>query len=889
MNIVNKLTIRSLKLNKRRTIVTVIGIILSCAMIFGVATITTSFQDLFIQETILSRGNYHSMIGNVPVKDAKYILDNAYTKSGMISRDRGFSPLETSRIESKPYIYVKEYNQEAMDNLTFLREGRYPEKEGEILLSQTIIENGGTDYKIGDTISLEIGHRYLDNAPIDKNNEYTEEEAYIPFAEKTYTITGIIRQDIMEFYTFPGMMAIAYLEESNLEPTETLDIYILGKNPRQIYDKTTEMARTIGLPPGSYGYNSALLRWLGVSDNDNINRMFITLALIIILLVVIGSVAVIYNAFAISISERKKQFGMLSSVGATKSQIRKTVLFEGFILGIIGIPLGILSGILGIGITLKVVNKLMAFEFLEGIELRLIISPLTLITTVVFTTLTIFLSAYLPAKKASKISPIEAIRLTTDIKLKRKKLKTLKITKKLFGIEGELALKNLKRNRKRYRATIFSLSISIVLFIAFSSFMRYGFVSSDMYYGEVPYDIALELRDRPYEEQRAFYDKIIELEKVKRYAIERNIRTFNHHLEPSQLGNHLNNKIEKNTDQKNEEENASLSYVISTNSTEERSTFPKNEKGMYSLSYVISTIGEESFRAYGKELGIDIEGYKDTNTLKGIVINKNITVDEGKMFEFEPLNMNKGDVLTLTKSAMANHTNETINMEIGTLTKELPFGLLYDTGRAVNVIVTEEVFEEILNQLKEEDDNRRSIHRLKIETEDTKELIEEINEIYGQNTEDKLVIVDVQFELEMINRIKTVISIFLYGFVSLITLIGVTNIFNTISTNVILRRREFAMLKSVGLTPKGFNKMIRFESIFYGMKSLLYGLPIAILISVGMHRSTTNFFVFEYIPPIKESIICIIGVFIIVSITMTYSMSKIKKENIIEALKEENL
>ena len=104
-----------------------------------------------------------------------------------------------------------------------------------------------------------------------------------------------------------------------------------------------------------------------------------------------------------------------------------------------------------------------------------------------------------------------------------------------------------------------------------------------------------------------------------------------------------------------------------------------------------------------------------------------------------------------------------------------------------------------------------------------------------------------------------------------------------------LRRREFAMLKSVGLTPKGFNRMINYESIFYGLKALLYGLPVSVLISIWMYNAFGNKFGFAFVLPWKEILVCIAAVFVIVFITMIHAGAKLKNDNIIDALKEENL
>ena len=134
-----------------------------------------------------------------------------------------------------------------------------------------------------------------------------------------------------------------------------------------------------------------------------------------------------------------------------------------------------------------------------------------------------------------------------------------------------------------------------------------------------------------------------------------------------------------------------------------------------------------------------------------------------------------------------------------------------------------------------------------------------------------------------------VISIFLYGFIAVITLIGITNIFNTITTTMKLRSKEFAMLKSVGMTKKEFNRMIRLESIFYGMKALIIGIPIGIALSYLIYMAFLNSIEVPYAMPIRAIIISIIFVLVLISIIMKFSINKINKQNIIETIRNDNI
>jgi putative ABC transport system permease protein len=750
-----------------------------------------------------------------------------------------------------------------------LTEGRFPEKDGEIVISQELITPGGVQYQIGQTITFDIGHRVYDGRVL-TDETYEPGEVLEPVTVKTFTITGLIEKPRFESYHFPGYTAITCLDHDKLTTGDFVNVSILGKKPGDIFEKAPEIAGNSRA--ASVSYNYALLRWLGVTPKDNAIRFLYWTAFIIIMLVVVGSVTVIYNAFAISVNERVKQFGMLASIGATPQQIRKIVFYEGIILGLAGIPFGILSGLAGIGITLKIVNNLLLNTLVQSptVDIRLMVSPAVIGVSVFFVGLVIFLSAYIPSRKAAKVSPLDAIRLSADITVKEKDVKTSKLTKMLFGVEGTIALKNLKRNRNRYRATLFSLVISIVLFVSFSSLVEYAFTSSAFYYRDSGYDLLVSKYDTPYRELKGFFEKIDAMDGVDKYSIIRTIHSYATGLEVTDFSPYV---------QKNLLDTRILSY---------------GEDGKYMAGAIIATINHEQFQLYAEETGLDIAGYYDTTSPKCILINRNMIA---RRIEYKLLKTSEGHTLNLADPHAGAGPSSTFSLEIGAITQDYPFEMAPEEYH-ITILVSEPVFETIWESYLATDANRRDHEAIMcIKTDDTVELTQQIRNLSQQYTtglehgdhEHNLYIQDLSILRRETSITKTIISIFLYGFVTLITLIGITNIFNTISTNVALRRREFAILKSVGLTPRGFNKMINYESIFYGLKALSYGLPISCLISIWLFYSFNHLFRFVFVLPWKEIFICIGGVFVIVSATMFYSSSKFKKENIVDALKQENL
>lgn len=454
MNILNKLTIKNLKLNKKRTIVTIIGIMLSTALICAVAGMVTSFQKTLAEHARQSDGNYHITFNNVPKEETKYITQNKKTASSFISAEIGYAKLNIKENNGKPYLYIMAYDQDALDNSAInLTKGRMPKNENEIVIPRSVIYNEILNVKIGQKIKLEVGSREKDgkiltqeNNPFNENGELIKENL-IDTKTKEYTIVGIIDRIPSEKYSDAGYTSITYLETDK----EKLNVSVLCKNPKEYKNMIKEISgdiKKVDKVKYEYSTNSELLRWEGASFSDSTVSLIYGLSAIIISIIVVSSIFVIKNSFSISITERTRQYGMFASVGATSKQIKRNVLFEGFILGIIGIPLGILLGIAAIAIVLWIINMIVA-DYLNGIAFIYSVPLVPILISIIIASLTIFLSSIIPARKAAKISPIDAIRSSNDIKIKSKKLKTPKWFKKIFKIGGEISYKNLKRNKKK--------------------------------------------------------------------------------------------------------------------------------------------------------------------------------------------------------------------------------------------------------------------------------------------------------------------------------------------------------------------------------------------------------------------------------------------------------
>ena len=858
MNVLNKLTLKSLQMNKKRTIVTIIGIILATSLLTAVITMVVSFRATMIEYEKEDAGNYHYVFEDVPYEDLKYFKNNTNIEDIYCTEDIGYTYLEGNNNDYKPYLHLLAFNEKALINSSVkLVEGRMPQNENEIVISEHIKDIAEVEYNIGDTLSLDVSKRtdLSGEYELDQSNAYVEgEEKLESMYTKEYKVVGIIERpnyDI-ESPASPGYTIVTYLNDNNA--TQNLNIYVLLseyglknqeefvsqitgidkniltklENNEQLDEKELEEYNNIKY---SYSKNEGLLRYENFEVSDSTMSTVLSLAVVVIVIIIVTSIFCIRNSFAISITEKMRQYGMLASVGATPKQIKKNVLYEAMILALIAIPIGILCGLFADFILLKVIGTLLA-DALNNLKFIFSISWLSLVFVILLAIITIYLSAISSARRASKISPIEAIRGNNDIKINPKKIRSSKIVEKLFGIGGKIADKNLKRNKKKYRTTVISIVVSVSIFIAMSSFIDYAMNASSVYYNNTSYN--LYVRDGVEDS----YKEIAKFSGVEEYSI---VRLSNFYVDT--------NTIKGNEDFRTGDESSQIPISI-------------------------IALGDEEYRRYVKELGLNYNDAKD----KAILIDDytQYVVDEenkGKYIMKRVYTYEKGD--TILGSFEDEGVKDTY-LEIAAIGTTRPMGLENITSSYGYLVISDDFYNRNVKDTYAQE--------LYIKCDDSNKLEGQIRQEY-----DDLIVYNLDEQMQQEQSVYLVIQIFLYGFITVISLIGITNIFNTITTNMNLRSREFAMLKSIGMTKKEFNKMIRLESILYGLKSLLIGIPIGIILSYLVYKAVSGGIEMEFILPINSIIISIVVVMLLIIFIMRYSLSKINKQNIIETIRKDNI
>ena len=908
MNVFNKVTLESLKKNRTRTIVTIIGIMLSAAMICASTTLVSSMQNFVLRCEIYRSGDWHGAVYDAAYKDYEDIRDSGKVSSAAYAQVLGYAKIGSAN-EYKPYLYVLGGDAasgyfETMPVHLIL--GTLPKDPTEIILPEHLTSNGKVNYTLGDTVTLEVGDRMLDgkrlgqDTPIyaydsETHTEVMSGEGLENTEPRTYTVVGIYERPTFEDYSAPGYTALTAADTKSADQSP-IHCYFKLHKPAGVYDFMKEMGYT---QEYRYAYNTKVLLYSGTAPFDSFLTAFYSLAAIIIALIVFGSVSLIYNAFSISVSERTRQFGLLSSVGATRKQLRRMVLFEALAVSIVGIPLGILVGIGGIGITLLLIGDKFFSIVRVDIPMRLCVSWQAVVIAAVIALVTVLISAWIPSKRATRVSAVEAIRQSMDIKVSGRPVRTSKLSYKLFGLPGVLAGKHYKRNRKKYRTTVVSLFMSIVLFVSAAAFTDYMMESAEGGLASDQFDLIYAAESDA--SAAMMPDALLEL-----LFSEQNV-----------TGGTYTKKQFLQGDISREYVTAMFADRFSNFCMESEDRAPKK----LGISGYLYFVADAEFNRLLEKYDLKEADYYDRDNPLGIALDRNIELDR-RLEKYVTLDTLKGDVCVIeglyyveidgyyrkdsridengNKVVLyQNRDNESDIIELPyeesfakyTLRsektiEEAPFFVSRSTPVAINMIYPYSMLESVvpeaaLNQFRNTEYFLTSSNHAAS--------FENLATTLTENGLSSRQLFDYAANAETNRNVITIIRVFAYGFIVLISLIAAANVFNTISTNISLRRREFAMLKSVGITQKGFRRMMNCECLLYGSKALLLGLPVSCGITYLIYRAITTAYETSFHLPWAVIGIAVLSVFLVVFATMMYAMRKVKKDNPIDALKNENL
>ncbi len=856
MNIISRLTLKHLLENKKRTIVTILGIATSTALISAIILGVFSFFKFFGDIAVRTDGYTHGAFYELTEEQALTLKEDDRVKLLGIN--------DTDPVKSGVRLDSGMEDRFRIGNITYANEdyflmmivsdyeGTLPSDASEIAVEEQFLKDNGLDLKVGDILKFETGNRYS----YDENGKivywagnYRSEEDFDAVSNDECKITAILHDNrpTKGFDILRGMDEGYYPEVKNAAARVNL------KNcDRTAIRQIKELAAETGI--SKYEYNSEyLLSVFAFEGSAGTYRAFFVLMGIALCIVIMTSVVLIVNSIGMSLTERIRYLGMLSSVGATGRQKRLSIYFEGMVLGLIGIPLGILIGYLGTKVTLSILgSRILEAEILTGAEGMRGAIPVTCSAWVILaiagcSLITILLSVLSPALKAAKITPIDALRQTGTIKVKAGRLKVNPLIRKIFGYEGELAYKNSKRNGIKGAVITLSIAVSVVLFLTINFFCE-SVQRANQHDFDLPCQILVSCSYGDVGRLRS------ELE-----AMDGVDRVFN--------GGMIQFYFKDRED---------ADYTVANTDIADPAFLTKEYSDVNVRSMALVLTDDDVFREMLSDNGLSVDKYFG-DSLKGVLLNSYFHEKRD------------GDLFNTGIIGRSLHYDEPQGnppaVEIGDFVKydDDNFMFKMTPKGTITVFVPESVYYE---HAKEVIPGDILTCDLCVVTGSHDEVYQKIYDMLESGGYNDYFCTDMTDTLVIYKTITMLLKTAMYGFTILLTLIAVANIINTISTGVLLRRKEFAMYRSVGMEQGGFKKMIHLETILYGLKALIFGVPVSLILSYLMYNAFDSA-LYAFNPNWFMYIIVIAAVFVIVGLSMLLSINKIKDDSIIETLKEE--
>lgn len=841
MNIFHKIALQGLKRNRTRTLVTVVGVLLSTTLFTTVATFGTSLLQYLINGSIAKYGGWYIDFVDVDADFVRERAEDSQVTDVVAFENMGYALLEGAESAEKPYLFVAGFTEDTFEQLPItLITGRLPRNDQEILIPNHVSIKAGVRIPTDEPLILMQGRRIMQGRLLTQHDPYRAGEALQPVEKKCYTVVGTYERAGFEEHDSPGYTVITRADTTH--KTERYSLFLTLESPSMVRAYAERFAAS-----HPFVLNEDVLRFYGVTENHLLNGIMFAVGGTLAAIIMIGSVFLIYNSFQISLTERMHQFGILMSVGATARQLKRAVLFEGLCIGALGIPFGVAAGIGSVALVLPVVAQNFATISTSDVALTLSVSVPALGAAVAVSLLTILISAYIPARKAASFPVMECVRQTGEIRTESYHIKTPKLAGRIWGLEGMLALKNFRRNKRRYRSVVLSLTLSVVLFVTGSAFGSTLKGIAGVLTVEVDGDISFYAQDMPQEELLWLQGKLKNVDGVTKSTW--------------QVNSFYTCTVEGISD----EFAGDQDVAAGGDGTDGKAAIP-----MFA-QFLEDAVYEE----FIESMGFDTEAYSGQD---GKVPALVLDTEEHQVFyvgqeaEFT-LYAPDGERTKTVRALMVD--NYPLDMlPVDSMPRYLYIMLVPGSRRAEFAGL--------------ERDSRSGLTFWTDTPTQTMTGIQSAVLDAGITRENTLI--NLSTAVELFRSLTFVVDVFTYAFALMISLIAVANVFNTISTNIRIRRRELAMLRSVGMSKRGFNRMMNYECFFYGVRTLLLGVPVASLMSWLIYKAMAaserlEGFAWQF--PWKSMAASVLGVFGIVFVTMLYATGKIRSENIIDVLRDE--
>lgn len=874
MRVLTTCTVRALRKNPVRTAVTVVGIALACALIFAVATSAQSLYSYVVQTEVARNGAYNAMaLGATARQAADAATADGVTQTASLQR-QGFA-LVNEATTINPYVCIEALEPGEGPASAFARlvslvltEGRMPQTPDEVLLPASLRASGLVEAEVGETVSFEVGHRVSNaaGAPMDASDLcYPDADGFLDerledVRTRTFTVVGFYDENyalsrganIDSGVMAAGVPAITVAECGPAQAAAAGEegdwqVYFAVNDPAN----AGTIARQAAGDDAQIVVNRYINRITSFSLDIGAYQTLMALVAVVTAVVVVASVMFVRNSFAISVSERTRQFGLLSSIGATRRQLRGMVMREAVILACVGIPLGLVVGYLGTAAVLAVCSDLIVSwasgtlgSVPGGVAVRVVATVEDALVSALLAFLTVVASAWGPAWRASRMSAMDAIRSARDVKMPRGVRRSGRLAGRLLGIEGSIAAKSYRRAAKPRRATVAALVTGSVLV---TTSLLLGTYIDAFFYAAAP-DATRQTYDLTY----FFYDSSISGEEGKKATSEQACQRIAAADGVDGAVYMLHGGVRAYLDP--------ASGALSAWGADELGT----DGGDGPVYVDVAFVEDAPFEAFLEQAGIDM-GQLAGRAVAVNVLQANSGRYEvgrpfsGAPFSFEavtevgvdsPLN-DAGGVAVTGGSAWIDEAGfeHVINdyeagehslgsIEVGAITDQIPWWMgTPSTPRVVLPLSAAAQVDPALADAAQRPDLRNFAWNVLVYGDDPAAAEAGIRAVLGALGLSDTRLYNMTASTQSMVALFQTARVFTLAFAAIVALIAVTGAFNTMYTCVGLRRREFAVLRSVGMTRRGLAKMMVCECGVYAVRVFLWAAPLCCLISYGLYRA----------------------------------------------------
>lgn len=706
------------------------------------------------------------------------------------------------------------------------------------------------------------------------------------------------------------------IAESSYTPQKNVTAYIKYKNVRNVCNNTTDIIAELGLSVEElafqyeYGFNEILLTAHGLIDVDIMSendipvctiRVNYTYAmdLMIILILLVFSIlfiVILYNAFLITINERRKEYSVLNSVGGTEGQVLKIIFIEAILIGLVSIIIGV---ILSIFIANNILHSFNNILIKVGYHFELAFSLKYMLLALFIIVINIYMAVLIPSVKASTTSTIQGIRNNKQIKYKRKNGLLVKI----LPIEGKLAIKNIKRNKSKYRLITVLLVICMTSYIAISTYITYQKETANLVN---EYDVDAELIFT--KDFNADYKKIFD-EYEKKYNDKVDYLVYKDmsvriSVEPKEaiidnnwyriLRFDKKDKIYESQTLEFDEETAEYYY-----------NFEEDEADKKVGQMLILGLDDKTYNKYIKKINAE---YGD------IIIYNNATEEisptndkETSTYIYNPILRN--DITFNFNLALYRYNHEIYRDEYKiidleslngnyVLTEELidGFSELKTIYRYPAIFVNIETYNKMIhdiNNIQEDEyigsDKYRigidlpeiDITRIKINCNDIANFKVYMEDFITKNNINRLTVLLQYYSLENQEKLIyiAIIQLILKVMMIAICSIAIVSTVNIINASLVERKEDFNILHRLGTTKGNIRKMLIYEGIYMFLKALIISIILSIPIIYAIIKQIEKVVIInKLLAPFGEIGIFVAILFAITILIMLYSSKMIKEE-----------